>query len=202
MLIKIYPDNPNEKQIAKVSKTLKNGGVIIYPTDTVYAFGCDIFQPKAVEQICKIKHLDIKKSRMAIVCHDLSNISTFAKVSNNTFKLLKRNLPGAFTFILNGSGNLPKILKNRNTIGIRIPDNNIVNQIVKELGNPIFTTSVISFDMITEYETDAELLDEKYGNLVDLIIDGGYGGNTPSTIVDCTEDKPQIIRQGKSELII
>jgi tRNA threonylcarbamoyl adenosine modification protein (Sua5/YciO/YrdC/YwlC family) len=202
MLIKIYPDKPNEKEIIKVVKTLKTGGVIIYPTDTVYAFGCDIFQPKAVERICKIKHLDIKKSRMAIMCHDLGNISTFAKVSNNTFKLLKRNLPGAFTFILSGSSNLPKTLKNRDTIGIRIPKNNIVSQIVKELGNPIFTTSVISFDMITEYETDAELLNEKYGNLVDLVIDGDYGDNIPSTIVDCTKEEPQIIRQGKGKLII
>jgi tRNA threonylcarbamoyl adenosine modification protein (Sua5/YciO/YrdC/YwlC family) len=200
MFFKIYPKNPSEKLITQAVEVLKNGGVVIYPTDTIYAFGCDIFQPRAVERICKIKNLDIKKSRLAVICNDLSHISNYAKISNNTFKLLKRNLPGAFTFILNGSNNLPKILKNMKTIGIRIPNNNIVTQIVKELGNPIFTTSVIAFDKITEYETDPELLIEKYENQVELIIDGGFGDNIPSTIVDCTEDEPVVIRQGKGEL--
>jgi len=200
MFLKIYENNPSEKGIAKAVEVLKSGGVVIYPTDTVYAIGCDIFQQKAVERICKFKNIDIKKSHLALICSDLSNISAYAKVSNNVFKLLKRNLPGAFTFILNGSSNLPKILKNRNTIGIRIPENNIITQIVKELGNPIFTTSVKMADEISEYETDPELLIEKYENSVDLIIDGGYGDNTPSTIVDCTEDEPVIIRQGKGIL--
>jgi len=200
MFFKIYENNPSEKCIAKAVEVLKNGGVIIYPTDTIYAIGCDVFQHKAVERVCKFKNIDIKKSRLSLICSDLSNISTYAKVSNNIFKLLKRNLPGAFTFILNGSSNLPKILKNRNTIGIRVPENNIITQIVKELGNPIFTTSVKIADEISEYETDPELLIERYENAVDLIIDGGYGDNTPSTIVDCTEDEPIIIRQGKGTL--
>jgi len=200
MFLKIYENNPSEKSIAKAVEILKNGGVIIYPTDTVYAIGCDMFQQKAVERVCKFKNIDVKKSRLAIICNDLSHISTYAKISNNVFKLLKHNLPGAFTFILNGSHNLPKILKNRNTIGIRVPENNIITQIVKELGNPIFTTSVKIADEISEYETDPELLIEKYEDMVDLIIDGGYGDNTPSTIVDCTNDEPIIIRQGKGIL--
>ena len=200
MFLKIYEDNPSEMCIAKAVEILKNGGVIIYPTDTVYAIGCDIFQQKAVERVCKFKDIDIKKSRLSLICNDLSNISNYAKVNNNIFKLLKRNLPGAFTFILNGSSNLPKILKNRNTIGIRVPENNIITQIVKELGNPIFTTSVKIADEISEYETDPELLIERYEDAVDLIIDGGYGDNTPSTIVDCTEDEPIIVRQGKGVL--
>ena len=201
MFAKIYQESTDEKQILKSVEVLKNGGVIIYPTDTVYAFGCDIFQPKAIEKICKLKHLDMRKSRLAIVCNDLSKISTYAKVSNNIFKLLKKNLPGAFTFILKTSNSLPSILKDRKSIGIRIPDNNIILQIIKELGNPIFTTSVISADEITEYETDPELLIEKYEDMVDLIIDGGFGGNIPSTIVDCTGDTVEIIRQGKGILI-
>ena len=200
MFLKIYENNPSEKSIAKAVQILKDGGVIIYPTDTVYAIGCDIFQQKAIERVCKFKNIDIKKSRLSLICNDLSNISTYAKISNNVFKLLKRNLPGAFTFILNGSSNLPKILKNRNTIGIRVPENNIITKIVKELGNPIFTTSVKIADEISEYETDPELLIERYEKSVDLIIDGGYGDNTPSTIVDCTEDEPVIVRQGKGVL--
>ena len=200
MFLKIYENNPCEKSIAKAVEILKNGGVVIYPTDTVYAIGCDMFQQKAVERVCKFKNIDIKKSRLSLICNDLSNISTYAKISNNVFKLLKRNLPGAFTFILNGSSNLPKILKNRNTIGIRVPKNNIITQIVKELGNPIFTTSVKIADEISEYETDPELLIEKYEDMVDLIIDGGYGDNTPSTIVDCTDDEPIVVRQGKGIL--
>ena len=200
MFLKIYEKSPSEKSIAKAVEILKNGGVIIYPTDTVYAVGCDIFQQKAVEKVCKFKNIDIKKSNLSLICNDLSNISTYAKVNNNVFKLLKRNLPGAFTFILNGSSNLPKVLKNRNTIGIRVPENNIIMQIVKELGNPIFTTSVKVADEISEYETEPELLIEKYENMVDLIIDGGFGDNKPSTIVDCTADEPIIIRQGKGIL--
>ena len=199
MFLKIYENNPSEKGIAKAVEVLKSGGVVIYPTDTVYAIGCDIFQQKAVERICKFKNIDIKKSHLALICSDLSNISAYAKVSNNVFKLLKRNLPGAFTFILNGSSNLPKILKNRNTIGIRIPENNIITQIVKELGNPIFTTSVKMADEISEYETDPELLIEKYENSVDLIIDGGYGDNIPSTVVDCTFGACEVLREGKGD---
>lgn len=200
MHIKIYEQNPNERLIRKAVEVLKNGGVIIYPTDTVYAFGCNIFNQKAIERICKIKHLDINKSRMAIVCQDLSNISNYAKISTDVFKLLKKNLPGAFTFILNGSKNLPSVLKDKKTIGIRMPNNNIALEIVRTLGNPIFTSSVIEADDVTEYETDPELLIEKYEDMVDLIIDGGFGCHTPSTIVDCTGEEIEIIRQGKGEL--
>jgi tRNA threonylcarbamoyl adenosine modification protein (Sua5/YciO/YrdC/YwlC family) len=200
MVLKIYEKNPSEKNIFRAVETFKNGGVIIFPTDTVYAVGCDIYQQKAVEKICKLKNIDIKKSHLSLICNDLSNISTYAKVDNNVFKLLKKNLPGAFTFILNGSNNLPKILKNRKTIGIRVPQNNIITQIVKELGNPIFTASIKTADEISEYETDPELLIEKYENMVDLIIDGGFGGNVPSTIVDCTENEAIIARRGKGIL--
>lgn len=200
MHIKIYEQNPSERLIRKAVEVLENGGVIIYPTDTVYAFGCNIFNQKAIERICKIKHLDMNKSRMAIVCQDLSNISNYAKISTDVFKLLKKNLPGAFTFILNGSKNLPSVLKDKKTIGIRMPNNNIALEIVRTLGNPIFTSSVIEADDITEYETDPELLIEKYEDMVDLIIDGGFGHHTPSTIVDCTGEEIEIIRQGKGEL--
>lgn len=202
MYIKLYDDNPNPREVRKVVEVLRDGGVIIYPTDTVYAFGCDIFHPKAIEKICKLKHLDPKRSRMAIVCNDLSNISQYAKVSNSVFKILKKNLPGAFTFILNGSSNLPPSLRGRKTIGIRVPQNQIVLDIVSELGNPIFTTSIIAYDEVSEYETDPELLLEKYESQVDLVVDGGFGDNMPSTIVDCTEDEPEIIRQGKGELLL
>lgn len=200
MHIKIYEQNPNERLIRKAVEILEGGGVIIYPTDTVYAFGCNIFNQKAIDRICRIKHLDINKSRMAIVCHDLSNISNYAKISTDVFKLLKKNLPGAFTFILNGSKSLPSILKDKKTIGIRMPNNNIALEIVRTLGNPIFTSSVIEADDVTEYETDPELLIEKYEDMVDLIIDGGFGDHTPSTIVDCTGEEIEIIRQGKGEL--
>ncbi len=202
MYIKLYDDNPNPREVRKVVDVLRDGGVIIYPTDTVYAFGCDIFHPKAIEKICKLKHLDPKRSRMAIVCNDLSNISQYAKVSNSVFKLLKKNLPGAFTFILNGSSNLPPSLRGRKTIGIRVPQNQIAIEITRELGNPIFTTSIIAYDEVSEYETDPELLLEKYESQVDLVVDGGFGDNVPSTIVDCTEDEPEIIRQGKGELLL
>lgn len=202
MYIKLYDDNPNPREVREVVEVLRDGGVIIYPTDTVYAFGCDIFHPKAIEKICKLKHLDPKRSRMAIVCNDLSNISQYAKVSNSVFKILKKNLPGAFTFILNGSSNLPPSLRGRKTIGIRVPQNQIVLDIVSELGNPIFTTSIIDYDEVSEYETDPELLLEKYESQVDLVVDGGFGDNVPSTIVDCTEDEPEIIRQGKGELLL
>ena len=201
MYIKLYEENPNPKEVLKVVDILKNGGIIIYPTDTVYAFGCDIFQPKAIEKICRLKHIEPKKSMLSIVCQDLSDISQYAKVSNSIFKLLKRNLPGAFTFILNGSSSLPSSLKNRKTIGIRVPKNYIALEIVRALGNPIFTTSIITADDLTEYETDPELLRERYESMVDLVINGGYGDHTPSTIIDCTEEPPTIIRQGKGDVL-
>jgi tRNA threonylcarbamoyl adenosine modification protein (Sua5/YciO/YrdC/YwlC family) len=201
MRIKLYEENPNRREVDKVVDLLKEGGIIIYPTDTIYAMGCDALNVRAVERICKIKNINPQKSNLSIICEDLSNISEYAKVGNTVFKLMKRNLPGAFTFILNATNNLPRIYKNRKEVGIRIPDNNIILTIVKELGNPILTTSVRDKDDFMEYMTDPELIEEEYGDTVDAVIDGGYGGLTPSTVVDCTGEEINIIRQGKGELI-
>lgn len=201
MLIKIYPENPNQKEIDKVVKILRDGGLVIYPTDTVYAIGCDALNVRAVEKICRMKGINPAKSNLSIICYDLSNISEYAKVDTHTFKLMKKNLPGAFTFLLNTTSSLPKIYKDKKTVGIRVPDNNIIREIVRILGNPVLTTSVKNEDEIIEYSTDPELMDEKYENIVDLIVDGGYGGLEASTIVDCTDGEPNIIRQGKGELI-
>lgn len=200
MLIKIYPENPNAKDIHRVAEILRDGGLIIYPTDTVYALGCDALNVRAVEKICKIKGINPQKTNLSIICYDLSNISEYAKVDNNTFKLMKKNLPGPFTFILNATTNLPKIYKNRKEVGIRVPDNNIIRELVKELGNPILTTSIHNQDEIIEYSTDPELILEKYENLVEIVIDGGYGGLEPSTVVNCTDGEPEVTRQGKGEL--
>jgi len=205
MLIKLYEENPNPKELKKIVDVLKNDGVIIYPTDSVYAFGCNIYSTKALERIAKLKNLDPQKSHFSFIFYDLSQISNYTNpLSNETFKLLKRNLPGPFTFILEANSNVPKILKlnKKKTIGIRIPNNNIARQIVYELGNPILTTSVIEDDDIIEYMTDPELIHEKYEKQVDLVIDGGFGSLTPSTIVDCTHEKPEIIREGAGELLL
>lgn len=202
MLVKLYDTNPNQKDIDKVIKVLRDGGLIIYPTDTVYAIGCDALNVRAVEKICKMKGINPAKNNLSIICYDLSNISEYAKVDNTTFKLMKKNLPGAFTFILNTTSNLPKIYKDRKTVGIRVPDNNIIREIVNSLGNPLMTTSLKDDDdEITEYYTDPELIYEKYNKAVDLFVDGGYGGIEASTIVDCTGDNPEILRNGKGELI-
>jgi len=201
MLIKIYEQNPNQREIDRIVKILREGGIIIYPTDTVYAMGCDALNVRAVEQICKFKNINPQKANLSIICYDLSGISEYAKINNTVFKLMKRNLPGAFTFILNATSSLPKIYKNRKEVGIRIPDNNIIRAIVKELGNPILSTSVRSKDDILEYATDPELIEEEYGDKVEAIIDGGYGSLEPSTVVDCTGDDIDIIRQGKGELL-
>ncbi|MDR2057323.1 MAG: threonylcarbamoyl-AMP synthase [Dysgonamonadaceae bacterium] len=200
MLIKIYEENPNSKLIARVINILKEGGIIIYPTDTVYAMGCDALNVRAVEKICKIKGINPQKSNLSIICPNLSNISEYAKVSNSVFKLMKRNLPGPFTFILNATNNLPKIYKNRKEVGFRIPDNKIALALVQEMGNPILTTSVRDKDDFMEYSTDPELMEEEYGNIVETVIDGGYGGLKPSTIVDCTGEEIKIVRQGKGNL--
>jgi tRNA threonylcarbamoyl adenosine modification protein (Sua5/YciO/YrdC/YwlC family) len=203
MFIKIYPENPNQKEIDKVVACLRDGGLVVYPTDTVYAMGCDALNVRAVEKICKIKNINPQKSNLSIICYDLSNLSEYAKVSNAAFKLMRKNLPGAFTFILPTSSELPKIYKNRKEVGIRVPDNNIVRSIVRELGNPILTTSIHDEeDDILEYTTDPELILEKYERLVDIVVDGGYGSLVPSTVVDCTTDEFEIIRQGKGQLII
>lgn len=202
MLIKIYPENPNPRQIQKVVEILEKGGVIIYPTDTVYGLGCDIFDQKAVERIARIKGLKPSEANFSIIVHDFSHLSDFTRhVDNATFKLLKKHLPGPFTFILNASSSLPKLFKNKKkTVGIRIPDNPIILEIVRQLGRPILTTSVLDDDELIEYTTDPELIHEKYADQVDLVIDGSYGDNIPSTIVDCTTEEPVILRQGKGVL--
>ena len=202
MFIKIYPENPNPKEIDKVVRVLQDGGLVIYPTDTVYAIGCDALNVRAVEKICRMKGINPQKSDLAIICYDLSNLSEYAKVSNAAFKLMKKNLPGPFTFILPTSNELPKIYKNRKEVGIRVPDNLIVRTLVKELGNPILTTSVHHDDEVIEYSTDPELIYEKYENLVDLVIDGGYGGMEPSTVINCTTDDFEVVRQGKGEPVL
>ena len=199
MLVKIYDENPDPRQIRKVVDVLRNGGIIIYPTDTVYGLGCDITNTKAVEKVARMKGVNIEKSNFSFICSDLSHLSDFTKpIPNQIFKLIKRYSPGPFTFILNANNNVPKYFKGKKkTVGIRVPDNSIIHEIVKELGNPILSTSVHDEDEILEYTTDPELIEEKYTDTVDLVIDGGYGGNIPSTIIDCTTDFPEIIRQGK-----
>ena len=198
VLIKINNDNPQERFIRQAAEILKNGGVIIYPTDTVYGIGCDITQPKAVEKVALIKGVKPEKANFSFICYDLSHLSDFVKpIDNHIFKIMKRLLPGPFTFILNANNNVPKILKNnRKTIGIRVPNNNIIREIVKELGNPVLTTSLKSNDEILEYNTDPELIYESYENLVDAVIDGGYVGNIASTIIDYTDGTPIVVRQG------
>jgi tRNA threonylcarbamoyl adenosine modification protein (Sua5/YciO/YrdC/YwlC family) len=199
MLIQIHPDNPDPRQIKKVVECLKDGGLIIYPTDTVYGFGCDVNNKKAMEKLCRLKGVNIKKHNLAFVCYDLSHIADFTKhLETSTYKLMKKALPGPFTFILNANSSIPKLFKNKKKeIGIRIPNNNIPREIVKELGNPIVTTSVKNDDMILEYSTDPELIHEYFQNKVDMVISGGYGDSTPSTIVKCTDGYPEIIRKGK-----
>lgn len=201
MLVKIYPDNPNPRELERVVNILRDGGVIIYPTDTVYGIGCDITKPKAVERIIKIKELKPKEAQFSFICSDLSHIANFAKVDNSTFKLLKRNLPGPFTFVLPGLNRVPDyFLSKRKTVGIRIPDHTIPLELVRMLGNPILTTSLKDDDEVIEYTSDPELIYERYGEVVDVIVDGGYGDNVASTIVDCTSDEPEVIREGKGEL--
>lgn len=199
MLVKIYPENPNPKEIRMVVDVLKNGGIIVYPTDTVYGLGCDITNARAVEKVARYKDVKVEKSNFSFICSDLSQLSAFSKpVSNQVFKLLKHYLPGPFTFILNANSNVPKYFKGKKkTTGIRIPDNPIILEIVRELGNPIMSTSIHDEDEILEYSTDPELIHEKFKDIADLIIDGGYGDNVPSTIIDCTEDMPVVVRQGK-----
>jgi tRNA threonylcarbamoyl adenosine modification protein (Sua5/YciO/YrdC/YwlC family) len=203
MLLKIYPENPDERAIRRVVECLKDGGIIIYPTDTIYGIGCDIFKSKSVERIAELRGLKPGKTMFSFICHDLSQLSEFVKpIDNHTFKVMKANLPGPFTFILDSNNNIPRhIQSKRKTVGIRIPDNPIIRLIVKELGNPIMSTSVHDDDEVIEYTTDPELIYEKFQDKVDIVIDGGYGGNIPSTIVDCTQDELIITREGKGELI-
>lgn len=201
--IKIYNENPNQKAIDKIVKILKNDGVIIYPTDTVYGLGCDINSTKALERIAQMKGVKLEKAKFSFICDSLSHLSDYVKqIDSATFKILKRALPGPYTFILPGSNNLPKVFKKKKTVGIRIPDNNIVKAIVSSLGNPIVSTSIRDDDDVLEYTTDPELIFEKWENLVDLVVDGGYGDNYASTIIDLTGDEPEVVREGKGSLEI
>ncbi len=201
MRLKLYSKNNNPNDIQRVVDILNDGGIIIYPTDTMYAIGCHALKERPIERICKLKNIDPRKPRLSIICYDLSNISEYARVSNTTFKLMKRNLPGPFTFILNSGSRLPKIFRNRKEVGIRVPDNTIIREICRALNAPILTTTVpLEEGEETEYATDPELIDEKFGEQVDLVIDGGIGGTEPSTVINCCEDMPEVIRQGKGYL--
>lgn len=197
-LIKIYNDNPNPKAIQKVVDVLRKGGVIIYPTDTVYGLGCDIKNTSALEKVARLRGVKLEKANFSFIFYDLSNLSDYIRqIETYIYKILKKSLPGPYTFILRGNNKLPKAFKKRKTIGIRIPDNNIVREIVRALGNPIVSTSIYDEDEVIEYTTDPELIFEKWQKKVDMVIDGGYGGNQPSTIVDLTGDEIVIVREGK-----
>jgi tRNA threonylcarbamoyl adenosine modification protein (Sua5/YciO/YrdC/YwlC family) len=199
MLLKIYSENPSSRQIKTVVECLSDGGVIIFPTDTIYGLGCDIYKPKAVERIAKIKGIKKQNANFSFICHDLSHLSDFTKpISKSVYKLMRKCLPGPFTFILDANNNVPKLFQSKKkTVGIRVPDNNITRQIVEYLGHPIMSTSIHDDDEIVEYSTDPELIYEKYKDIVDIVIDGDYGDNEPSTIVSCKADDFEIIRQGK-----
>jgi tRNA threonylcarbamoyl adenosine modification protein (Sua5/YciO/YrdC/YwlC family) len=204
MLLKIHPLNPSARQINKVVECLREGGVIIYPTDTIYGLGCDINKPKAVDRVAKIKGVRKDKTNFSFICYDLSHLAYYTRpVDNSTFKLMKSHFPGPYTFILNASNSVPKIFRSKKkTVGIRIPDNNIPRDIVRELGNPILTTSIRDEDELLEYTTDPELIYEKFKDIVDIVIDGGYGGNIASTIINCTSEEPVLIREGLGKLLI
>ncbi len=200
-LIKLYDENPNPKTIQHIVGVLRKGGLIIYPSDTVYALGCDITNKSALERVAQLKGVKLEKANFSFVCADLSNLSDYVKqIDTPTFKLLKRALPGPYTFILPGNNNLPSVFKNKKEVGIRVPDNNIIRSIVQALGHPIVSTSIKDEDEVIEYTTDPELIYEKWEHLVDLVIDGGYGGNIPSTVIDLTGDEPEVIREGKGTL--
>ena len=201
MLLKLYEKNNNPADLQQVIDILNDGGIIIYPTDTMYAIGCHGLKERAIERICQLKNTDPKKNNLSIICYDLSSSSEYAKFDNNTFKLMKRNLPGAFTFILNGTVRLPKIFRNRKEVGIRMPDHPIIQELARLLDAPIMTATLPhNENEDIEYCTDPELIDEKFGNIVDLVIDGGIGGIEGSTVVDCTGGEAEIVRQGKGWL--
>lgn len=199
MLLHVHPNDPQPRQIKTIVETLQNGGVIIYPTDTIYGFGCDIFQHKAIERICRIKKIDPHKAQLSFICYDLSHLSDFAKqLSRSTYRILKEHLPGPYTFILPASKQVPKILQSKKeTIGLRVPDNNIARMIVKELGHPILSASLTG-EAVEDY-TDPEIMNENFRNEVEIIVDGGTGATIPSTIIDCTGEEPKLIRQGAGE---
>lgn len=198
MLIKIYPENPDERRIQQVIDVLKKGGVIVYPTDSVYSMGCDMTNKRAVEKMAQLKGVKLEEANFSLICYDLSNISEYTvQFGTDIYKMMKRALPGPYTFILNANKNIPKLFQSKKqTIGIRVPDNNIARTIVNQLGNPMLSTSVHDDDEILEYTTDPELIHERYDGQVDLVIDGGYGNNEASTVIDCTGEIPEIVRQG------
>jgi len=198
MLVKIHPNNPRERELMQVVEILKKGGLVIYPTDTVYGLGCDMMNARAVERVARIKGIKPEKSNFSIICYDLSHISDFTRpLSNQVFKLMKKALPGAYTFILEANHQVPKIFKSKKkTIGIRVPDHSIPRELVRLLGNPIVTTSIHDDDDIIEYSTDPELIHEKFEHQVECVIDGGYGLQVPSTIIDCTSGEPELVREG------
>jgi len=202
LFLKLYEENPNEKILSQVADILRSGGIIIYPTDTVYGMGCDINNPKAVEKVAQLKGVNLAKTNFSFICYDLSHLSDYAiQVDNDVFKVMRKNLPGPFTFVLTASKKVPKLFKSKKkTVGIRIPNNKIVREIVNTLGNPILSSSIYDEDEMIEYATDPELIYEKYKNIVDCVIDGGYGGNIPSTIIDCSEGEINILREGLGEL--
>lgn len=201
-LLKIHPESPEQRKIERVVEVLRNGGIVIYPTDTIYGIGCDIFNQRAVERVCQIKGVKADKTQLSFICEDISHISEYVRnISNPVFKLMKKALPGPFTFLLESSSKVPRIINaKKKIVGIRVPDHNIPRMLVRELGNPIITTSVHDEDELIEYTTDPELIYEKYGKLVDIVIDGGYGHNIPSTVIDCSGDKIEVLRQGAGEM--
>lgn len=202
-LIRIYEENPNPKEIKKVVEVLRKGGLVIYPTDTVYGLGCDITNSKALERLAQVKGVRLDKANWSFICHDLSNLSDYTKqIESSTFKILKKALPGPYTFILPGSKSLPSVFKKKKEVGIRVPNNNIILELVKLLGNPIVSTSIRDEDTILEYTTDPELIHEKWDKLVDVVIDGGYGDNQASTIIDFSSGTPEVLREGKGSLDI
>lgn len=202
-LIRIYEENPNPKEIKRVVEALRDGALIIYPTDTVYGLGCDITNNAALERIAQLRGVKLEKANFSFICENLSNLSDYVRqIDTQTFKILKRNLPGPYTFILPGNNNLPSVFRKKKTVGIRIPDNNICRALVSGLGNPIVSTSIRDDDEVLEYTTDPELILEKWDNLVEIVIDGGYGDNVPSTVIDLTTPEPEVIREGKGSLEI
>ena len=201
--IKIYEENPNPKEISRVVDVLRKGGLVIYPTDTVYGLGCDITNSRALEKLARIKGVKLAKANWSFLCADLSNLSDYVRqIDTATFKILKRALPGPYTFILPGNNNLPKDFKKKKTVGIRVPDNSIAIALVEALGHPIVSTSIRDDDDVLEYTTDPELIYEKWDKLVDIVIDGGYGGNVGSTIIDLSDGSPEVVREGKGSLEI
>ncbi len=202
-LIKMYPENPDPRRVEEIVEVLRKGGLVIYPTDTVYGLGCDITNTRALERIARIKGIKLAKANWSFVCADLSNLSDYVRqIDTATFKILKRALPGPYTFILPGNNNLPKDFKKKKTVGIRVPDNPIVTSLVNALGNPIVSTSIHDEDDVLEYTTDPELIFEKWQNLVDVVIDGGYGANVASTVIDLSGYEPEVLREGKGSLDI